>query len=57
MLENTHTIDANYVYRDLKELSIDLGYYEKEELFDRVLKLQNTVNKLNNKNNKTKTPV
>ena len=27
-------------------------YYEKEELFDRVLKLQNTVNKLNNKNNK-----
>ena len=27
-------------------------YYEKEELFDRVIKLQNTVNKLNNKNNK-----
>ena len=27
-------------------------YYEKEELFDRVIKLQNTVNKLNSKNNK-----
>ena len=29
-------------------------YYEKEELFDRVIKLQNTVNKLNNQNNEQK---
>ena len=29
-------------------------YYEKEELFDRVIKLQSTVNNLNNKNNKQK---
>ena len=32
MLENTHTLDADYIYRDFKELIVELGYYEKEEL-------------------------
>ena len=32
MLENTHTLDASYVYRDLKELLLELDYYDKEEL-------------------------
>ena len=29
-------------------------FFEKEDLFDRVMKLQNTINKLNNKNNEQK---
>ena len=32
MLENTHTLDADYIYRDFKELIVELGYFEKEEL-------------------------
>ncbi len=39
MLENTHTIDANNVYRDLKELSVELGYYDKEEVTDETPKI------------------
>lgn len=34
MLENTHTLDADYIYRDFKELIVELGYFEKEELAD-----------------------
>lgn len=34
MLENTHTLDADYIYRDFKELIVELGYFEKEELTD-----------------------
>lgn len=32
MLENTHTLDADYIYRDFKELIVELGYYSKEHL-------------------------
>ena len=39
MLENTHTIDADYVYRDLKELALELGYFEKEEVTDETPRL------------------
>lgn len=34
MLENTHTLDADYIYRDFKELIVELGYFEKDELTD-----------------------
>ncbi len=36
MLENTHTLDADYVYRDFKELVVELGLFSKEELTDEV---------------------
>lgn len=39
MLENTHTLDADYIYRDFKELIVELGYFEKEELTDETPKL------------------
>ena len=39
MLENTHTLDADYIYRDFKELVVELGYFEKEELTDEIPKL------------------
>lgn len=39
MLENTHTLDADYIYRDFKELIVELGYFEKEELTDETAKL------------------
>ena len=32
MLENTHTLDADYIYRDFKELIVELGYFTKEEV-------------------------
>ncbi len=32
MLENMHTLDADYIYRDFKELIVELGYFKKEEL-------------------------
>ncbi len=32
MLENSHTLDADFIYRDFKELVVELGYFEKEEL-------------------------
>ncbi len=39
MLENEHTLDADYVYRDFKELIVELGYFEKEELTDETPRL------------------
>ncbi len=39
MLENTHTLDSDYIYRDFKELIVELGYFEKEELTDQIPKL------------------
>ena len=39
MLENTHTLDADYIYRDFKELVVELGYFTKEELTDETPKL------------------
>lgn len=39
MLENTHTLDSDYIYRDFKELVVELGYFEKEELTDETPKL------------------
>lgn len=34
MLENTHTLDADFIYKDFKELVVELGYFTKEELSD-----------------------
>ena len=39
MLENTHTLDADYIYRDFKELVVELGYFTKQELTDETPKL------------------
>ena len=39
MLENTNTLDADYIYRDFKELVVELGYFEKEELTDETPRL------------------
>ena len=39
MLENTHTLDSDYIYRDFKELIVELGYFNKEELTDEVPRL------------------
>ena len=39
MLENTHTLDADYIYRDFKELIVELGYFQKEELTDETPRL------------------
>lgn len=39
MLENTHTLDADYIYRDFKELIVELGYFSKEELTDETPRL------------------
>lgn len=36
ILENTHTLDADYVYRDFKELIVELNYFDKEDLSDKV---------------------
>ena len=36
MLENTHTLDADYIYRDFKELVVELGFFTKEELSDTI---------------------
>ena len=36
MLENTHTPDADYIYKDFKELIVELGYFEKEELAENI---------------------
>ena len=32
MLENTHTEDADFIYRDFKELIVELGFFTKEDL-------------------------
>ncbi len=39
MMENTHTLDADYIYRDFKELVVELGYFTKEELTDETPRL------------------
>ena len=39
MLENEHTLDADYIYRDFKELIVELGYFKKEELTDETPRL------------------
>ena len=39
ILENTHTLDSDYIYRDFKELVVELGYFEKEELTDETPRL------------------
>ena len=31
ILESTQTLDAQFIYRDLKELVIELGYFERED--------------------------
>ena len=36
MLENIHTLDADYIYRDFKELVVELGYFSKEELTNQI---------------------
>ena len=37
ILESSETLDAQYIYRDLKELVIELGYFERED-FDEIEK-------------------
>ncbi len=39
ILENTHTLDTDYIYRDFKELIVELGYFTKEELTDETPRL------------------
>lgn len=39
MLENTHTLDADFIYRDFKELIVELGYFDKEDLTESTPKL------------------
>ena len=39
MLENEHTLDSDYIYRDFKELVVELGYFSKEELTDETPRL------------------
>ena len=39
MLENTHTLDADFIYRDFKELIVELGFFTKEELMDSIPKV------------------
>lgn len=34
ILENSDTLDSQYIYRDLKELVIELGYFEKEDFYE-----------------------
>lgn len=35
ILENTNTLDADYAYRDFKELIVELNYFDKEELSEK----------------------
>ena len=39
ILENVHTLDTDYIYRDFKELVVELGYFTKEELTDETPRL------------------
>jgi len=39
MLENTHTEDADFIYRDFKELIVELGFFQKEDLTEGSAKL------------------
>jgi len=34
ILEGSETLDAQFIYRDLKELVIELGYYEREDFYE-----------------------
>ena len=34
ILENIHTLDAEYIYRDFKELIVELDYFDKEDLVE-----------------------
>lgn len=34
MLENMHTLDSEFIYRDFKELIVELNYFDKEDLVD-----------------------
>jgi len=34
MLENMHTLDAEYIYHDFKELIVELNYFDKEDLVE-----------------------
>ena len=36
MLENTHTLDADYVYKNFKELIVELNYFDKEDLSNKI---------------------
>lgn len=36
ILENTHTLDADFIYRDFKELIVELNYFDKEDLSDKL---------------------
>lgn len=36
ILENTQTLDAEYQYRDFKELIVELDYFDKEDLSDKL---------------------
>lgn len=36
ILENMHTLDADYIYRDFKELIVELDYFNKEDLSDKI---------------------
>ena len=36
ILENAGTLDADYAYRDFKELIVELDYFDKEELSDKI---------------------
>ena len=37
MLENTHTEDADYIYKDFKELIVELGFFDKEDLAENIV--------------------
>ncbi len=39
MMENMDTLDADYIYRDFKELVVELGYFTKEEMTDELPKV------------------
>lgn len=39
ILENIHTADAEYAYRDFKELIVELNYFDKEDLSDKTPKV------------------
>lgn len=34
MLENMHTLDSEFIYRDFKELIVELNYFDKEDLVE-----------------------
>ena len=34
ILEGSNTLDAQFIYRDLKELVIEIGYFEREDFYE-----------------------